>query len=230
MPRKYNTYSPYKKHGQEVVQPFKREDWERMTQICVVEMEQSQEGSYKYYQAYRNYMLLVIGVNVGARISDLLEFTPRTFAGGCCVFKAHKTGKPIRYNINKELYDQIKDYENMFHITINQFLFRATNHKGNISQQPISRQQAWKIIKRLAGKAGIDYMVGTHSLRKSYGRWQYDNGVNLTDVSAMLQHDDPTTTLRYICIDSEQIKERRENTVFETRFVPSNKPAKKDSS
>lgn len=66
-------------------------------------------------------------------------------------------------------------------------------------------------------------MVGTHSLRKSYGRWQYDNGVNLTDVSAMLQHEDPMTTLRYICIDSEQIKTRREKTHFESRFIPATK-------
>lgn len=221
MARRYNTYAPYQKHGQETVQPFKYEDWEKMTQYCLLKMEQADKKSISYYIWYRNYMILIIGVNVGARISDLLEFTPRTFAGGKCVFTAHKTGKPIRYSINKDIYQLIKSYEEEFKLTTNQFLFRATDKKHKeIIAAPITRTQAWRMIKHVASKCGIDYMVGTHSLRKSYGRWQYDNGVNLTDVSALLQHNDPTTTLRYICLEPEQIKGRRESIDYRSKFLP----------
>lgn len=223
MARRYNTYKPNQKHGQEVVQPFKFNDWERCTQICALKMEQVGAESPTYYRWYRNYMLLVIGVNVGARISDLLEFTPRTFAGGRCQFKAHKTGKIVRYDINKDIYKQIKEYEDTFEITTNQFLFRSTDAKGKIIPNAITRQQAHKIIKKIAKQAGIDYEVGTHSLRKSYGRWKYDAGMNLSDVAALLQHEDPMTTLRYICIDSEQTNELREQTNYETRFKPAKK-------
>ena len=220
MPRHYNTYGPNSKHGQEVVQPFKFNDWQKMEQICLMEKEAAPAGSLAYYRAYRSYILLLIGVNVGARISDLIEFTPRNFAGGRCEFRAHKTGKLVRYEIDHEIDSEIQKYVAEFHISINTFLFRSTAGKDIISDR-ISRQMAWREIHRLAKLAGVEYCVGTHSLRKSYARWLYDAGMNLSDVAALLQHEDPMTTLRYICIDSESTKDKREHIRFVPKFRPS---------
>ena len=184
-----------------------------------MEKEAAPAGSLAYYRAYRSYILLLIGVNVGARISDLIEFTPRTFAGGRCEFRAHKTGKLVRYEIDHEIYSEIQKYVDEFHISINTFLFRATSGKEIISDR-ISRQMAWREIHRLAKLANVEYCVGTHSLRKSYARWLYDAGMNLSDVAALLQHEDPMTTLRYICIDSESTKDKREHIRFVPKFRP----------
>lgn len=220
MPRKYNTYAPGAKHGQEVVQPLTVKDWQRMCQLCMLEKEAAEKGSQAYYRAYRNYILLLIGVNVGARISDLLEFTPRNFAGGRCEYKAHKTGKLVRYTIDEAIYKDIRAYVEEFQLSTNAFLFQATGRK--LSGDRISRQQAWNEIHRIAKAACIEYCVGTHSLRKSYGRWLYDAGMNLSDVAALLQHNDPIVTLRYICIDSESTKQKREAINFVPKFRPKN--------
>lgn len=220
MPKRFSSKLPKDRNNQRTVQPFKKEDWEKMTQICLLKKEQAGKDSPQYYIWYRNYILLVLGVNVGVRVSDLLSFTARTVAGGRIVIKASKTRKELRYDLDKGIYKYIKDYIDEFKISTNSFLFASTDQKGNRLKDPITRTQAYRIIKDLAKEAEIDYMVGTHSLRKSYGRWLYDSGMNLADIAKMMQHNSTDYTLRYICIDSEQMKENREGLHFDPKFKP----------
>ena len=148
------------------------------------------------------------------------SMTNCNFAGSRCEYKAHKTGKLVRYKIDEDIYKDIRAYVEEFGLSINSFLFRATCRKKGTIGDRISRQQAWNEIHRIAKAAGIEYCVGTHSLRKSYGRWLYDAGMNLSDVAALLQHNDPIVTLRYICIDSESTKQKREAINFVPKFRP----------
>jgi integrase/recombinase XerD len=61
----------------------------------------------------------------------------------------------------------------------------------------LTRQQAARIVARLARRAGILKRVSPHSLRHTAATLALDDGVSLRVVQASLGHADPKTTVRY---------------------------------
>lgn len=66
---------------------------------------------------------------------------------------------------------------------------------GNGAQ--LDRHAAWRIVRRLARKAGINKPVGPHALRHAFITAALDAGVPLRDVQEAASHADPRTTMRY---------------------------------
>jgi integrase/recombinase XerD len=63
--------------------------------------------------------------------------------------------------------------------------------------QRLDRHAAWRIVRRLARRAGIDKPVGPHTLRHAFITAALDAGVPLRDVQEAASHADPRTTMRY---------------------------------
>jgi integrase/recombinase XerD len=61
----------------------------------------------------------------------------------------------------------------------------------------LDRHAAWRIVRRLARKAGISKPVGPHTLRHAFITAALDAGVPLRDVQETASHADPRTTMRY---------------------------------
>jgi integrase/recombinase XerD len=61
----------------------------------------------------------------------------------------------------------------------------------------LNRHAATRIVRRLAGKAGITKAISPHSLRHSFITAALDAGVPLRDVQIAARHSDPRTTTRY---------------------------------
>ena len=61
----------------------------------------------------------------------------------------------------------------------------------------LDRYAAWRIVRRLAHKAGINKPVGPHTLRHAFITAALDAGVPLRDVQEAASHADPRTTMRY---------------------------------
>ena len=61
----------------------------------------------------------------------------------------------------------------------------------------LDRHTAWRIVRRLARKAGINKPVGPHTLRHAFITAALDAGVPLRDVQEAASHADPRTTMRY---------------------------------
>jgi integrase/recombinase XerD len=59
------------------------------------------------------------------------------------------------------------------------------------------RQEAGKVIVRLAREAGIDKRVSPHSCRHGFVTQAFDAGASLRDVQDAAGHADPRTTRRY---------------------------------
>jgi integrase len=56
---------------------------------------------------------------------------------------------------------------------------------------------AWRIVRRLARKAGIKKTVGPHTLRHAFVTAALDAGVPLRDAQEAASHADSGTTMRY---------------------------------
>lgn len=152
----------------------------------------------------RNYLLFLAGINVGLRISDLLKLRVRDFLNPDRTIKSHveikeeKTGKYKRFKINyivaKELYDYIKDME------MEEYIFKSRN--GN--NKPITRIQAYEIIRNAGEKVGITN-IGTHTLRKTFGYWHYKTYHDIAILMKIFNHSSLSITLRYIGVEQEEI-------------------------
>ncbi len=65
------------------------------------------------------------------------------------------------------------------------------------SGQRLDRHGATRIVRRVAGRAGIVKHISPHSLRHSFITAALDAGVPLRDVQIAARHSDPRTTTRY---------------------------------
>jgi integrase/recombinase XerD len=61
----------------------------------------------------------------------------------------------------------------------------------------LDRHGAARIVRRVAGKAGIAKIIGPHTLRHAFITAALDAGVPLRDVQDAASHADPRTTMRY---------------------------------
>ena len=195
------------KLGKQTMWYLTKADFEKMQRECLVRQQKAAEGSNNQYRWYRNYVLMMCGVNLGCRTSTIVELTPRNFAGGKFYVKEHKTGKVQNYPLSTNLYDLLKSFVDAYQFSRDEYIFRTVRNAPN---RPMSRVTAWRFVKSLAEDVGIEYNVGAYSLRKSYARWLYDDCHDIFKVMRILQHSDPIVTARYICLEEEEVTKIRQ--------------------
>lgn len=70
----------------------------------------------------------------------------------------------------------------------------------------ISRVWVFKVVKKLALKAGIDKVIGPHTFRHSFATHLVEGGADLRAVQEMLGHASITTTEIYTHLDREYLR------------------------
>lgn len=71
----------------------------------------------------------------------------------------------------------------------------------------LSRMSIWTIVKRAAGRAGIDRVISPHTLRHSCATHLLEGGADLAAVQELLGHADISTTQIYTHLDREYLRE-----------------------
>ena len=165
-------------------------------------------ADYLRSRSERDYIMFLFGIYSGLRISDILKLRVRDVKGKeKIVMREKKTGKERKFPLNKVLkkslasyVGQKKDYE---------FLFRS--RQG--CNQPVSRQQAWKILSEAGERFGLD-SIGTHTLRKTFGYHMYQQTHDIVTIQKILNHATQDYTLRYIGITQDTLDSAVSNLSF----------------
>jgi integrase len=154
---------------------------------------------------YRDYMLFVLGINTGLRISDLLQLQVADVRDKTHVtITEGKTDKTKRFFVNPQLREEIANY--VQGMDDGDFLFQS--QKGE--NRPISRVQAYRVLSKAAKAVGLDE-VGTHTMRKTFGYWHYKEFGDVAYLQELLNHSSQSVTLRYIGIAQDESDKRMED-------------------
>lgn len=167
-----------------------------------------------YYQFVhpnpRNHLLIIIGLNTALRISDILnlrwenvyDFQQGHYRNHISIIE-QKTGKKTCIFLNQKIVCALTQYQQ--HLShqnrkteAQSFIFCHTNK--NI---PISRVQAFRIIKEAAEYCHISGIISCHSLRKTFGYHAWKQGASPALLMNVYNHSSYEVTKRYLGIEQD---------------------------
>lgn len=175
---------------------------------------------------YRDNMLFIVGINVGLRVSDLIELRFSDFIDENGKYKSEfdvfehktrnsrKTARNRRIGINDAVVWAIDEYLNNEARQgkvkkINDYLFPAT--RSDTETGHINRKTVDMMIKGVIKDLGIQVKASTHTLRKTFGYQMMaaapvgKKEETLLLLQEIFGHSDSRITRRYIGITQEDI-------------------------
>jgi len=147
-------------------------------------------------------LALQLQASLGLRIGDVLNLQVNNFKNGKLETREDKTDKLQYRDINRNVFDYVKDYaiENKLSLTSKLF---------NVGVRAVQKQL--KIITDFLGLSNIS----THSFRKMFATTVYEqNANNLELVKELLNHTSIATTQRYIRVSQKEINKASANVDF----------------
>ncbi|WP_368505343.1 tyrosine-type recombinase/integrase [Alkalihalophilus sp. As8PL] len=154
----------------------------------------------------RDYVLFVFGINTGILISHLLQIKVKDVYDGQSIkdyylLKEVKNAEEKLFYINQKVKSALFSYIKEARLQQEDFLFKSRKN-----DQPITRQQAYRIINTVAREVGMREKIGTHTLRKTFGYHAYCGGVAISLLQEIFNHSTKAETLRYIGIEKKSVK------------------------
>ena len=158
----------------------------------------------------RNQLLVILGLNTALRISDLLNlqwkdiylFEWEKYKDHICLVE-QKTGKKSCIYVNQNIICALQAYrlallQEKKELSPQDYLFSHTN-----KNEPITRVQAFRIVKRAASYYQIPGVICCHSLRKTFGYQAWRQGVPPALLVNIYNHSSYEVTKRYLGIEQE---------------------------
>lgn len=198
-----------KKKGQKSeVYPFEVQDMPKMIRY------------YEDHEMWVHYLAFILSLNLARRVGDMLSlkwihfFDPKTgkFRSDILEINEEKTDKLANPHINQTVRETINKYiektgcepeKNGYQ----EFVF--TQLSGNFKGSVLSDSGYLKAMKKAAAEVGIEYNVGTHSPRKTFGMisrmihpGDYDS---MELLQSIYNHSDTKTTKHYIGLTRQKI-------------------------
>lgn len=197
-----------KKGKKSEVYPFEIEDMRKMTEF------------FSSNEMWLHYMMFVLSCNMARRVGDMLSlkwenfFDPKTgnFRDDILEIQEDKTDKLANPRINSACRAAIKLYIKKTgcdvakgNYTMPVFMQLTGTHKGAV----LSDSGYLKSLKKVAAAVGIEYNVGTHSPRKTFGMMSRMLHPSDYDSMELLQtiynHSSTKTTKHYIGLTKKKI-------------------------
>ena len=161
-------------------------------------------GRYFKNRSERNYIMYILGIYSGLRISDILKLKVKDVRSKSSIsIREQKTGKQKIFPINPFLKKELSSYIEDNNFDMDDFLIRAPGKKN----KPITRDMAYKIMNQAAEYFGL-YNIGTHTMRKTFGYHFYKQKKDIVTLQKIFNHSDPSITLIYIGIEQSEINQK----------------------
>jgi integrase len=148
-------------------------------------------------------------LNTALRISDILNLKyTDVFIGdrvrNHITVRERKTDKPNTILLNKEVKESLLLYrkeliQTPMYKSKNPYLFPSPRKKD----APLSRHQAYRIVRAAAEASNETEHVSCHSLRKTFGYQAWKKGKDPMVIMLIFNHSSLSITKRYLCIEQD---------------------------
>ena len=154
----------------------------------------------------RNYALIVTGINTALRIGDTLQLTwSDVYDDGTGKFRPHivvredKTGKENIIAINQNVIEALTKYrDSLADPRPSHYIFCGWHPEA-----PLSRYQAFRIIKQACAVLHLPQNIACHSLRKTFGYHAWLAGANPIILMQIYNRSSFRVTKRYLGIEQD---------------------------
>lgn len=160
----------------------------------------------KTNRGLRDKAMLELLYATGLRVSELvsLRLKDLNLEDGFLICRG-KGGKERVVPMGKSASAVVATYREMARVPFlrkeSDFLFLTARGR------PFTRQGFWKLLKKYAGKAGLDLNVSPHVLRHSFATHLLERGADLRSVQLMLGHSQITTTQIYTHVSHKRLRQ-----------------------
>ena len=159
----------------------------------------------------RDYLLFVLGITSGLRISDILKLRVEDVRNkdgsirDVLRFVEKKTKKPRRLPFSKNTREALQYFFDKTGIfEYGRYLFTSNKTNGN---KPLTGVRAWQLVNDWCYEVGINHSVGTHTLRKTAGYMMRTRGnIPIERISEILGHSNVKVTTRYIGVTDDEVE------------------------
>jgi integrase len=155
----------------------------------------------------RDLTLFTVGINVGLRGSDLLSLTwgillsPEGRIRSVIEPREQKTGNSRRIALGDAARKALQAWHKACgEVAGNDLVFPS--RKGG---RKMTIQRLHQLVNSWCKEAGLRGHYGSHTLRKTYGYFHYEQGTSLPMLMEMFGHSSEAMTKRYIGIRQEEI-------------------------
>ena len=154
----------------------------------------------------RNYVMFLLGIYTGLRISDILKLRVKDVIDLTnkkdkrrikkqIILREQKTSKQKIIKINPILKEPLAQDKEMY-----EYLIKSRQGFN----KPISRKRAYEILKDLGEIFDVE-SLGCHSMRKTFGYHYYKQTKDIALLQKIFNHSSPAITLAYIGIDQDRM-------------------------
>ena len=163
----------------------------------------------------RDLLIFTMGINTGLRAGDLLNLkiyqVENVKVGDRVSFIEQKTEKQNVFIINNEIKKCLDNYlATRENYDPNDYLFKSRKYRNS----PLSVHALGNYIKNWCSIINLKGNFSSHTLRKT---WAYMQRVvfkvSWSIISKRLNHSNPAITLRYLCIQDEEVEKVLLNNV-----------------
>ncbi len=152
----------------------------------------------------RDYVLWVLGLNSGLRVSDIVGLNVSDVADKTHITVVEKkTQKRKSFYINNKLKGVLDSYTKGRNP--DEPLFIAKHGKR------LNRGEVYRFINRACKELKIMVNVGTHTMRKSFGYHHYQKYKDAVILQKIFNHSSQRITLMYIGVTQDEIDESYKN-------------------